>query len=756
VSAAVAREEVAIVRATKVLDLAVRADGIAVVTVNDPREPVNTVTRELAEELSETLERVEADKAIKGVVIASAKKDFVVGANIDMLKAVKLASDAEAMARGMAELLGRVASLKKPFVAAVDGAALGGGLELALACDAIVASDEPGTGVGLPEVNLGLLPAANGMLRLVDRAGLQVTLDLALTGRRVPAKRAKKLGVVDEVCPAAILVEVACARALDLARHADGAQGKKPAGLAKHLRESDLAAAALEDNALGRAILFKKAREETKKKTRGHYPAAERILDVLERYGSGGEKRFAKAAALEAKAFGELVVSETAHRLIELFFATTALKKDPGVDDGAIGRRAESTPAFSPSESIARDVTRVGVLGGGLMGGGIAYVTTDAGIPVRLKDKDDAGVGRGLKYVRGIFDERLKRRRIAREELDQRFSLLTGTTDYSGLKHADVVIEAVFEDLALKQEVVRQVEAVTSAECIFASNTSSIPIASIAEASRHPETVIGMHYFSPVHKMPLLEVIRTDRTAPWAVATAVALGKKQGKHVIVVKDGVGFYTSRSLAPYMNEAAHLVAEGVAIEAIDRAMVDWGFPVGPLQLLDEVGIDVGAHVAEIVHAAFGDRMLPPSGMRKLLEDDRRGRKNARGFYRYDAKGSKKDAPREVDASVYAALGVTPKTKLPAEEIQMRCALQMVNEALLCLGERILRTPRDGDVGAVFGLGFPPFRGGPFRYVDTLGAAEILRRMRGYEMRFGRRFAPASVLVDMARKGDRFYPG
>jgi 3-hydroxyacyl-CoA dehydrogenase/enoyl-CoA hydratase/3-hydroxybutyryl-CoA epimerase len=276
----------------------------------------------------------------------------------------------------------------------------------------------------------------------------------------------------------------------------------------------------------------------------------------------------------------------------------------------------------------------------------------------------------------------------------------------------------------------------------------------IAQASQHPETVVGMHYFSPVHKMPLLEVIRTDKTAPWVVATAVSLGKKQGKTVIVVKDGVGFYTSRILAPYMNEAAHLVAEGVPVEAIDRALVAWGFPVGPLQLLDEVGIDVAAHVGEIVHAAFGDRMLPPPGMKKLTLDDRKGKKNGRGFYTYS---SNPKAKREVDPTVYAVLGVKPKSKapaLPAEEIQMRCALQMVNEALLCFGEGLLRSPRDGDVGAIFGLGFPPFRGGPLRYVDTIGAAEVLRRVRGYEMRFGPRFTPAPVLVEMARRGERFY--
>ena len=421
----VTREEAAMVHATRVIDLAVRGDGIAVLTVNDPREPVNTLTRELAEELAAAVERIERETAIKGAVIASAKKDFVVGANIDMLKAVKLASDAEAMGRSMGELLGKIADLKKPFVAAVHGAALGGGFEIALACDAIVLSDDPSTGVGLPEVQLGLIPAANGTLRIVDRAGLKVALDLALTGRRVRAVKAKKLGLVDEVCPAALLLEVACARALALAEREDERRnkGEKPkkseSRLALHLRRNELATAALEDNPLGRAILFKKAREETRKKTHGHYPAAERIIDVLERYGSSGKKRFAAAAALEAKSFGELVVSETAHRLIEIFFATTALKKDSGVDDAAGRNRAPSSTS--------------GCSAAGSWGAASPTSPSQAGIPVRLKDRDDAGVGRGCKHVRGILDERVKKKQITREELDQRFALLSGTTDYCGL-----------------------------------------------------------------------------------------------------------------------------------------------------------------------------------------------------------------------------------------------------------------------------------------------------------------------------------
>ncbi len=723
--------ELAIGRAKeKLVHVEVRADKIAVLTIDDVGESVNTITPNFGADLRAALERVQSDPGIVAAVLYSGKKDnFVVGANIDMLKTIKFAGDAEKMSRELSRELVRVKSSKKPIVAAVHGPALGGGFELALACRAIVLSDDKKTTVGLPEVQLGLLPGANGLLRVAERAGLQVALDIGLTGKNTRSSKAKKLGLADEVCPAPILLEVACGVARDLA---EGNPLRRPK---KKLDAKVLTTLALEENPIGRRILFKKAREALRRKTHGHYPAAERIIDVLEAFGSKG---FAAAAEVEAKAFGELVVSETAHRLIEIFFATTGLKKDSGVDD----------PGVRP-----RKVEHVAMLGGGLMGGGIAYVTINAGIPVRLKDKDDAGVGRGLKYVAGILDDRVRKKQVTREEREQLLRNLTATTDYSGLKYADVVIEAVFEDLALKQKVLAEVEAAAGPSTIFASNTSSIPVGKIAQGSKRPENVVGMHYFSPVHKMPLLEVIRTDRTAPEVVATAVALGKKQGKTVIVVKDGVGFYTSRILGPYMNEASHMLMDGVSIDAIDRALVDWGWPVGPITLLDEVGIDVAAHVGPIVHEAFGDRMIPPGSIDKLVKDDRKGRKNGRGFYRYDD-GAMKDGKRKVDLTIYATLGIEPRAKLPLEEIQMRCSLALVNEALHCYGEGLLRSPRDGDIGAIFGLGFPPFRGGPFRYVDTIGAPEILRRVQGYEDRFGKRWTPAPALAEMAKKAKAFY--
>jgi 3-hydroxyacyl-CoA dehydrogenase/enoyl-CoA hydratase/3-hydroxybutyryl-CoA epimerase len=418
---------------------------------------------------------------------------------------------------------------------------------------------------------------------------------------------------------------------------------------------------------------------------------------------------------------------------MEIFFATTALKKDNGTPD----------PSVKP-----RPVASVGVLGGGLMGSGIATVTVNAGIPVRLREKDDAGVGRAFGGVRQVLDERVKKKQIDRLERGDRMRLFTAGTGWEGFERVDLLVEAVFEDLALKQEMVKAFEAVNP-RGIFASNTSSIPIAKIAEASRRPEGVLGMHYFSPVHKMPLLEVIVTDKTAHQATATAVALGKKQGKTVIVVRDGPGFYTSRILAPYMNEAAQLLVEGAAIEEIDRALADFGFPVGPIVLLDEVGIDVGAKVATIMHQAFGERMGAPEALSKVVEAGRLGRKSKKGFYTYDGKS------KRVDPTVYDLLpGGRARKTFDRAEMAERVTLQMVNEAVRCLGEGILRSPRDGDVGAIFGLGFPPFLGGPFRWADAMGTKALLEKVQRLEGRFGARFEPAPLLVEHGQANRPFH--
>jgi 3-hydroxyacyl-CoA dehydrogenase/enoyl-CoA hydratase/3-hydroxybutyryl-CoA epimerase len=706
-------------------------NGVAAVVFDAPGEPVNTLHPEVGTEFDEILTALGKDAAVKAVVLASGKKDsFIVGAKIEMLQSVRGAAEAEALARGGQAGFNRLERYPKPVVAAIHGPCLGGGLEWALACHYRIASADPRTQLGQPEVQLGLIPGAGGTQRLPRLVGIATALDLILTGKNVKPAKALKIGLVDEVVPAPTLLHVARQRAAELASGA--LRRRKPAGV-KSIREHGLAAlqqAALEENFLGRELLFRQARRQLLAKTKGHYPAPERALEAVRH---GYEKGFDAGLEREARLFGELAVSDVARRLMEIFFAQNALKKDNGTPDPTVR---------------ARPVSRVGVLGGGLMGAGIAYVTVNAGIQVRVREKDDAGVARAFAGVRTILDERVKKRSIDRLERADRLRLVTAGTGWEGFEDVDVVVEAVFEDLALKQEMVRVFESMNP-RGIFASNTSSIPIGDIARASKRPESVLGMHYFSPVNKMPLLEVIVTPQTGHEVTATAVALGKKQGKVVVVVGDGPGFYTSRILAPYMNEAAQLLLEGANVEDIDHALTGFGFPVGPITLLDEVGIDVGAKVGKILHAAFGDRMSIPEALEKVVAAGRLGRKNKLGFYTY-GKGKK-----EVDASVYKLLpaGRTRKRMAP-EEMAERVALQMVNEAIRCLGEGILRSARDGDIGAVFGLGFPPFRGGPFRYADAIGTRRLLETMQRLQGRFGQRFEPAPMLLELGKSGRPFH--
>lgn len=723
---------------SQAVQVEVREGGIAIVWLDTPGESVNTITEVFGVELERAMKQVQDDAAVVGVVLASRKKDFIVGANIDMLSALPSPAAATAKAKELAQALDRMR--QKPTVAAVHGQALGGGFEIALACSALVASDDPKTGLGFPEVQLGLLPGANGLLRATDRIGLAGAVDLGLTGRTVRAKKAKSMGLVDEVCPEAVLLDVAMKRARALSE--SKRDPNKPGG-AQHGPKgtSDLTKILLEKNPVGRAILFKKAKSAADAKAHGNYPAIPAILQVLETYGAKG---WDAAAEVEARRFGELVFTPESRALVSIFRATTALKKDPGI--------GPEEAAALPRES--KRTERIAMVGGGLMGGGIAFVSIQKDIDVRLKDRDDAGVGRGLAHVKKLLSDRVKKKRTSKESAAESWGRISGTTDYTGFGRTDVVIEAVFEELEIKRKVLAEVEAHTHDDCIFASNTSSLPIEDIAKGSKRPERVIGMHYFSPVEKMPLLEVVRAKQTAPEVVAQVVALGKRQGKTVIVVNDGTGFYTTRVLAPYLNEAAFLLAEGVAIEDIDRALVKWGWPIGPIQLIDEVGIDVGAHVGRITTKAFGERMAPPGPVSKLLEDDRKGKKNGRGFYLYDEKGKRKG----VDPSIYPLLGIevagATARRVDDSEIQMRCSLAFVNEAIRAYGEGILRSPRDGDIGAIFGLGFPPFRGGPFRWVDSEGAEKVLSKLRSYEQRFGKRFEPAPLLVEIAERGGKFY--
>ncbi len=704
--------------------------GIAVLTMDVPGESTNTLRAEFTEEFALILSALKSDAAIKGLVIQSGKADsFIVGADINMLKTITRAEQAVELTQKGHHLMAQLQALNIPLVAAIHGPALGGGLELALCCHERVVSNDNKTVLGLPEVQLGVLPGGGGTQRLPKLVGMAAALDMMLTGKQVRAKQALKMGLADEMVAKSNLLSAAIKRAMALTKRGDRQRLlstlRKPAPL---LSVPGLMRLLLESHGAGRAFIANKAREQVLRKTYGNYPAPLKIIDcVVAAYGRNG-------FATESKNFGELVVTPVARQLMNIFFATTALKKDKVTD------------------ASAREVNHVAVLGGGLMGAGIAFISIDkAKISARVKDRDDKGTGHAKKYADDIVRGRVKKRHISAADGGKLLSRLSVTTDYSGFKRADMVIEAVFEDLNLKQKMVAEVEQHARPDTIFATNTSSIPIHKIAEGAKRPENIIGMHYFSPVEKMPLLEIITTDQTADWVTSTAVDVGRAQGKTVIVVKDRAGFYVNRILAPYMNEAGQLLAAGTPIDRIDKTLKKFGFPIGPIQLLDEVGIDVGTKVAPILADAFGDRMLPPPAFKKLLDDQRLGKKNKRGFYRYDdaSKGG-----REVDESVYTLLGVSPHGNASADEISERTVLMMVNEAVRCLDEGIIRSARDGDIGAIFGIGFPPFLGGPFRYADTLGAANVVARLQHYQKHYGERFAPAEKLLAMAAQQQSFY--
>ncbi|HAK2161330.1 TPA: fatty acid oxidation complex subunit alpha FadJ [Salmonella enterica] len=703
---------------TSAFMLNVRLDNVAVVAIDVPGEKVNTLKAEFAAQVRAILKQIRENKALQGVVFISAKADnFIAGADINMIGHCQNAQEAETLARQGQQLMAEIQALPVPVIAAIHGACLGGGLEMALACHRRICTDDVKTVLGLPEVQLGLLPGSGGTQRLPRLVGVSTALDMILTGKQLRARQALKAGLVDDVVPQTILLEAA----VELAKKERLAQRTLP------VRERILA------GPLGRALLFRLVRKKTAQKTQGNYPATERIIDVIE---TGLAQGSSSGYDAEARAFGELAMTPQSQALRAIFFASTEVKKDPGSD-------APPGPLNS-----------VGILGGGLMGGGIAWVTAcKGGLPVRIKDINTQGINHALKYSWDLLETKVRRRHIKASERDKQLALISGSTDYRGFSHRDLVIEAVFEDLPLKQQMVAEVEQNCAAHTIFASNTSSLPIGDIAANAARPEQVIGLHFFSPVEKMPLVEVIPHASTSAQTIATTVKLAKKQGKTPIVVSDKAGFYVNRILAPYINEAIRMLTEGERVEHIDAALVKFGFPVGPIQLLDEVGIDTGTKIIPVLEAAYGERFSAPANVvASILNDDRKGRKNGRGFYLYGEKGRK--SKKQVDPAIYKLIGVQGQSRLSAQQVAERCVMLMLNEAARCFDEKVIRSARDGDIGAVFGIGFPPFLGGPFRYMDALGPGEMVATLQRLAALYGSRYAPCEQLVRMAERREHFW--
>jgi len=703
-------------------------NGVAWLVLDDPSKKVNTVSTKFFVWFEALVTELERD-APKALVILSGKADgFVAGADLEELLAVGDKADVIAMLQRGHDLMQRLAGLPFPTVAAIHGACLGGGLELALACRYRVATEHKKTKLGLPEVQLGLIPGLGGTQRLPRLIGVPAALDMILTGKQLDAKRARKAGLVDDTCHPSDLAQAAARWA------GQRKEEKKAPGIAR--RATDF----LAKSPLADKLIFDKARAQTLAKTGGHYPAPLVAIDVVH---DGLKLPLRRALDVESGAFSELVVSETAKNLISIFFT----KNEVEARAARIARGALPLP-------------RVGVLGAGFMGAGIAQVLAAKGVSIVLKDRDFGALGRGIAFCQQQFRDLVKRRRMPEAEAKGAMGRVHGTIDYDASFHRlPLVIEAVFEDVGVKHAVIRETEAAAPDDLIFASNTSALPIADLATASRRPENFVGMHFFSPVAKMPLVEVIRHATTSDEATATVVEAARIMGKTVIVVNDGPGFFTSRVLGTMLNEAAWMLAEGASIEQVDRAMTAWGWPVGPFALLDEVGLDVGRHVAETVRAALGERLEPPAVFARMIEDKRMGRKGKRGFYFYPEesgkKKDKKEKTKEVDQTVYRLLGWQP-VPISDEEIVERCWMQMLNETARCMEEGIITNPADVDLGVIFGFGFPPFRGGLLREADRVGLASVVEKLEGYASRYGMRLEPAELLKRMARNGERFHKG
>jgi 3-hydroxyacyl-CoA dehydrogenase/enoyl-CoA hydratase/3-hydroxybutyryl-CoA epimerase len=714
-------------------------NGVCTIWMDQKNEKINKVGPDLIGLFEEIFNELDSDNSIKAYVLASKKKDFVAGADIEMFQKVLKKGDFEPITRKGHKILSQVEKSKKPIVAAIHGNCLGAGLEIALACHARVASNDKSTKMALPEIKLGLLPGGGGTQRLPKLVGLQAALDMMLTGKNVFPSSALKMGLVDKVVFPSSLHNTAIKLALELIKNPIDRGTRKAinfdtlkAGLP--LLQSKLTTLALEAPIINK-IVFDQARKMVDKQTHGCYPAPYKIIECVETGWNKGEKAGYDAEALK---FEELILTDVSRQLINIFFAMTEKKKNPYGDDKV------------------KEVTRIGMIGAGFMGAGIAEVSMDDNIHVLLKDINQDMINSAYKTIYNDYNKKVKKKAMSKIDLEEKMALLSGSLNYSDLDNQELIIEAVFEDLKIKQAILKDVEMNAKKDTIFASNTSALPIKHIAANAKNPELVIGMHYFSPVPKMPLLEIVKTDKTADWVIATCYNIGVRQGKTVIVVDDGPGFYTTRILAPLMNEAQLLLDEGGDILQIDNVMNKFGFPVGPITLADEVGIDVGAHImsGDLMKELLSTR--PNFKVSKtLLEISKagyKGRKNNKGFYKYDDKGKKVHG--QVDPKIYSYYGGTTRKKYDAKEIQMRCAMAMVNEAAYCMQENIISSALDGDIGAIFGLGFPPFLGGPFRYIDSLGAQNAVDILNELAKKHGARFEPAQILLDYAKANKKFY--
>lgn len=691
-------------------------------------EKVNKLSTPVMVRLQEVIGEIKKS-SYKAVVIISRKPSiFVAGADIEEIKNL---TTREAFRKSIAvahDIFNSLEDLSVPVIAAIHGACLGGGCELSVACDYRIATDDKATRIGLPEVNLGIIPGFGGCVRLPRVIGLEVSLDIILAGKSVDGRKALKIGLIDELVPNAILEQ----RALALAGELIKAGGKKRK---KFFKPKDLAGK-FKESAVGRPIVFSMAKKAVLSKSKGFYPAPLKALEVIKKtYGMSNRE---KALDIELEGFLDVAVTDISKNLINVFFMMENVKKQTGVSD----------PNVKPI-----DVKHLTVLGAGVMGGGIGFVAADKGIHTRMKDISNEGIALGLRSAHALWQKKLARKGLTQFEYATKTALLTGGLDFAGFKNTDVIVEAVVEDMNVKKKVIGEAAGHAGPNTIIATNTSSLSVTEMAKGHPNPKNFLGMHFFNPVNAMPLVEVIRGPETSDIAVATIFGLAKKMGKTPVVVKDGPGFLVNRLLLHYMSEGLFLLEEGMSIETVDRYFTHkFGMPMGPFRLMDEVGLDVGMKVLKIFKEAFGERIQVSELSSKLTATGRLGKKNSKGFYLYDEKGKQQD----VDQSIYKELGLgSPTNKLPEKEVLDRPMYLMVNEAALAvLQDHIVDSPAACDLAMIMGTGFPPFRGGLLKWADSVGTTAIVNDLELLSSKYGKRFKPSQPLVNLAKSDRKFY--
>ncbi|MFN7453149.1 MAG: 3-hydroxyacyl-CoA dehydrogenase NAD-binding domain-containing protein [Pseudobdellovibrionaceae bacterium] len=701
---------------------------VAVVEFDLVGEKVNKWNTPMMVRLKEVLGELKKSTYKAAIFVSKKPKIFVAGADIEEIKNLNTREQIlKAVDQGQS-IFNDLEDLPMPTIAAVNGACAGGGCEFIMACDYRIATEDKSTRIGLPETKLGIIPGFGGCVRMPRMIGLQAALDIILAGKLVDGKKAEKIGLVDQVVHPGLLMEVALKKAKEVIE----AGGKKR----KRTFKAQGAVNGILEGFLGRGVVYSQAKKGVLKLTHGHYPAPIKAIEVISKtYGMSDR---ARAMDIEREGFCEVALTDVSKNLIHVYYLTEMVKKNSGVANASVK---------------GKDVKALGILGAGTMGGGIAYVAADKGIDSRMKDINFDAVGKGLKHARDLWSKEVKKRKINEFEFKQKMSLVSGTTDYSGFGNMDVVVEAIVENMDIKKKVIAETAGQMRQDAIIATNTSSLSVTEMGEAHPRPEYFAGMHFFNPVHKMPLVEVIRGPKTSDETIATIYELSKKMGKMPVVVKDGPGFLVNRLLLPYMAEAAFLMQEGQSIEAIDKAFVkQFGMPMGPIALMDEVGLDVCVKVLKIFKKALGERVEIPTIFDKIEKSDRMGKKNLKGFYKYSPDGKR----LEVDQAVYAEMGLSqPSNPLSDKECIERGVFAMVNECALALIEdRIVETPHEVDLAMIMGTGFPPFRGGLLKYADTLGTQFIVDQLEVYAAKKAPRLKPSQPLKNLAKNSRRFY--